>query len=75
MMEQTETNTNQLISAAEVEIAKIIAKLEADTGMILRSIETPSIEVTTIGDIRPKFLKRVVLEMERLPGSQWQTEI
>jgi hypothetical protein len=65
------TDTNKLITAAEKEISKVLAKLEADTGMVLDRLEVRDTEVTTIGDPRPQWLRRVMIEMKRLPGTRW----
>lgn len=65
------TETDKLISAAEKEIAKVLEKLETDTGMILDQIEVKDIEITTYGDDRPQWLRRVALQMKRLPGTRW----
>ena len=63
--------TDRLISTAEGEIAKILAKLEADTGTVLDMIEVRDIEITTMGDDREQWLRRVIIEMKRLPGTRW----
>lgn len=64
-------DTNNLITAAEKEISKVLAKLEADTGMVLDMLEVRDTEVTRMGDQRPQLLRRVVLDMKRLPGTRW----
>lgn len=64
-------DTNILIDIAEKEIAKILAQLEADTDMVLDMINVKDIEVTTFGDARPQWLRRVVVEMKRRPGTRW----
>lgn len=66
------TDTNKLITEAETEIAKVLAKLETDTGMVLDRLEVRDTEVTTFGDRRPQWLRRVVIEMKRLPGTRWE---
>lgn len=63
--------TENLIAAAEKEISKVLAKLEADTGMVFEHLEVRDTEVTTLGDPRPQWLRRVVVEMKRLPGTRW----
>lgn len=63
--------TEKFITEAEKEISKVLARLEADTGMILDRIEVRDTEVTTIGDDRPQWLRRVAIEMKRLPGTRW----
>lgn len=65
------TDTNKLITAAEKEISKVLAKLEADTGMVLDNLKVRDMEVTTIDDPRPQWLRRVAIEMKRLPGTRW----
>ena len=65
------TDTNKLISAAEKEISKVLAKLEADTGMVLDSLNVRDIEVTTFVDDRAQWLRSVSIEMKRLPGTRW----
>lgn len=65
------TDTNKLITAAEKEISKVLAKLEVDADMVLDRLEVRDMEVTTIGDPRPQWLRRVVIEMKRLPGTRW----
>lgn len=65
------THTGSIIAAAEKEIARVLAKLESDTGMVLETIDVRDIEVTTLGDDRPQWLRRVAIEMKRLPGTRW----
>lgn len=64
-------DTNKIITAAENKIATILAQLEAETGMLLESIQVRDLEVTTYKDQRPQWLRRVVIEMKRLPGTRW----
>jgi hypothetical protein len=66
------TDTNKLITEAEMKISKVLAKLEADTGTVLERIEVRDTEVTTVGDRRPQWLRRVFIEMKPLPGTRWE---
>lgn len=63
---------NSLIDAAEREIARVLAKLESDTGMVLNNICVRDTDVTQIQDVGPRWLRRVVIEMNRLPGTRWR---
>lgn len=65
------THTNTLIAATEKEISSILAKLETDTGMVLDRLDILDTEVTTLGDPRPQWLRRVRIDMKRLPGTMW----
>jgi hypothetical protein len=57
--------------ATEKEISRLLAKLEADTDMVVDRLELQDTETTAIGDTRPQLLRRVVIEMKRLPGTRW----
>ena len=59
------------ITVAEREIAAILGQLERDTGSIVTDIEIKSIEVTSMQDDRRMLRQRVVIELERLPGTCW----
>lgn len=67
------TDTNKLITEAEQEISKVLAKLEVETGMVLDRLDVRDTEVTTYGDPRPQWLRHVAIEMKRLPGTRWAT--
>ena len=70
--EQTTTvDADELIAEAEREVSRILAKLEADTGMLLEQLEIRDYDVTTIGDKRQQLLRRVKVQMKRLPGTRW----
>jgi len=62
---------NNPITIAECEIAEILAQLERDTGSIVTDIDIKSIEVTSMQDDRRMLQQRVVIELERLPGTCW----
>jgi hypothetical protein len=62
---------DEKINAAEVAVGKLLATLETETGMVLDSLIVHSIDVTSHEDERRQLLRRVRIEMHRLPGSQW----
>lgn len=61
------------ISEAERKIAAILAQLETEGGVVVRSIRLDTIETTTFGDDRKQFQQLVDIEVERLPGNNWAT--
>lgn len=63
---------DKLITVAEREIAKIMAALESDTGMVLDTINVRDIEITEYGDDRQQLLRKVLIKMKRRPGTRWQ---
>lgn len=58
---------------AERKIAAILAQLETEGGVVVRSIRLDTIETTTFGDDRKQFQQLVDIEVERLPGNNWAT--
>jgi hypothetical protein len=66
-----EKDTNKMIAAAEHEIANVLRTLETDTGMVLDTIDVTNIEVTVMTDDRPQWLRRLNIEMKRLPETKW----
>ncbi len=66
-----EAITQELIQRAEKDITKILATLEADTNMVLETITVNDTDVTQMGDDRQQLMRRVMIEMKRLPGSRW----
>lgn len=62
---------DERVAEAQKAIARILAKLEADTGSVVREIKLQDIDVTAIGDDRKKLQRCVLLDMERLPGTRW----
>ena len=70
--EQTTTvDADELIAEAEREVSRILAKLEADTGMLLEQLEIRDYDVTTIEDKRQRLLRHVKVQMKRPPGTRW----
>jgi aspartokinase-like uncharacterized kinase len=63
-----------LITTAEKDIAKILAKLEEDTGAIVAQVEVRDMEVTCVDDQRPQWLRSVMINMRRVPGTRWSTQ-
>lgn len=59
------------LGKAEQEINRILHQLEVDTGQIVDSIGLSDIDVTTIDDDRPQWLRCVRIELKRLPGTRW----
>lgn len=60
------------LSIAQSEIAAAMARLEADTGQLVESIDLERIEVTGLSDPQPRFAIRPVITLKRLPGHDWQ---
>lgn len=65
------TDVSKLIAAAEKEVARVLAKLEADTGAVLDKLEVQTTEVTTLGDSRQQWLRRVIIDMAPSPNTRW----
>jgi hypothetical protein len=63
-----------LITTAEKDIAKILAKLEEDTGAIVAQVEVRDMEVTCVDDQRPQWLRSVGINVKRVPGTRWSTQ-
>lgn len=63
---------NELITQAERDIGRILARLEKDTGNVVESIEKIQIETTRMDSDRSQFARRVRIEMYTVPGSDWQ---
>lgn len=60
-----------LIRAAEKEIAMLLAKLEKDADALVEAIAVIDVDVTTAGDVRKQLLRRVLIDMRRIPGAEW----
>lgn len=58
------------IYRAEQAVAAILADLESSIDMVVDRISIDDIEVTSVGDARPQWRRRVVIEMKR-SGSKW----
>lgn len=65
-------NHDQEIKEAELQIAKILEKLEKTCGTLVESISISSIDVTGMNDVRAQHQQKVDIQMVRLPGHQWQ---
>ena len=63
--------TDRLIDETEKAVAKLLATLEANTGMVLDSIRVVDVEITNLSDTREQWARRVRIEMKRLPGTNW----
>lgn len=59
------------IAKAEGEINKILSGLETETGAVIESIDLCRIDMTSMGDDRPKHGISVKIETRRLPGNSW----
>ena len=64
-------NTNQLIKNAENQIVDILKKLEQDTGMQLKNISLEDMDITTLIDKTPQYLRSIKITMEKLPKISW----
>ena len=60
-----------MIKKAETEIVKILEKLELDMGVIVNNVSIIDNETTTISDDKPQLLRRVSIDVHRLPGTHW----
>lgn len=63
---------SNLISQAQKQIAGILANLEKEADVIVKSIEFDDVDVTCGGDDRPKLRRKIFIECERLPGHGWE---
>jgi hypothetical protein len=59
------------ISLAERQIAQILATLETQTDSIVKELSIQDMEITAFGDSRRQMQRRVVIELEKTPGSNW----
>lgn len=62
---------SDLISQAQKQIAAILAKLEKEGDIVVKSIELDDIDVTKVGDDRRVMRRSVSIDCERLPGCDW----
>lgn len=58
------------VKEAEEQIAKTLSQLELDTGNLIESISVKDVEVTMMGDDRMNLIRKVQIEMFRLPGQK-----
>jgi hypothetical protein len=63
----------KIVEAVQRQIAFLLADLEKRTGGYVDEIGIHSTEVTKIDDSAPRFLRRVVVDLRRVPGSYWNT--
>jgi hypothetical protein len=56
---------------AERQIAQILATLETQTDSIVKELSIQDMEITAFGDSRRQMQRRVVIELEKTPGSNW----
>ena len=63
---------SHLMLVAEKDIAKRLKQLEIETNMIVDSLALQNAEITKMDDDRRQLLRRVIIEMHRLPGSNWE---
>lgn len=59
------------IEEAERQIGAILAELETSSGSVVRDIRIHNINITKFEDTRPRFISKVCIELERLPGRDW----
>lgn len=59
------------IEDAESEIARILKILEYKTDSLVRRVNVENNDITTCGDRRPQWSRRVVIELDPRPGTQW----
>lgn len=67
--------TATAVEAAAVEIAKILKRLEAETGTIVNRIQMRELDITAHGDSRGQRLCSVEIEMLRIPGHGWGVDV
>lgn len=72
MPENTHTcDLEKMVVEAEKKIARVLAELETNTGMVVDYLELNDIDVTTVGDDRPQLIRSLNIKMKRLPGTKW----
>ena len=59
------------ITRAQQDIANILAKLERETDMLVKSLRIAEVNLTSFSDDKPIYAQCVQIEMYRLPGHQW----
>jgi hypothetical protein len=64
---------NETITTAERRIAQILAELEIQAEGLVLSLSIEDVEVTNFNDDRKRMARRVIIEIERSPGSNWAT--
>lgn|GEM_PF-3448688 len=68
-----DTDRRGIVDAVQRQIAFLLADLEKRTGCYVDGIEIHSTEITKIEDIAPRYLRQVVVDLRRAPGSEWNT--
>lgn len=56
---------------AEAAIGKILADLEAKTGVWVERVDVESVDVTRIRDDRPRLMRTARIVSKARPGSDW----
>ncbi len=59
------------ITAVECQIAALLKAYEEETGEVVKAISLRTIDMTDIDCSSRKFLQKVDIETERLPGNSW----
>jgi hypothetical protein len=56
---------------AERAIASILSDLETSSGQIVESIKIDDLDITSMKDSRPEWIRKVCIELKRQPGTKW----
>jgi hypothetical protein len=59
------------VTEAERKIGAILRDLEVQTGSVVEAVELRDIETTRMESERQEFQRRVVVDLKRLPGTNW----
>lgn len=59
------------ILAAQAEVVCAMKRLEAATGRKVESIEIQRDDITTIDDVRPRYLQRIAISLKPLVDLTW----
>jgi len=64
---------SELTVNVEGKISAMLKELELRTGCNVSEVLINDTEITTIGDSTPQRIRRAIVVLTRLPGTQWQT--
>jgi hypothetical protein len=65
------TNSERIIDAQN-EIAKILARLERETGQRIEHVDIHDIDVTTMGDRCPRYQSSVRITLQQTSVRDWE---
>lgn len=65
------THVRNPVEKAEDDIKQILAKLEVETGLLVKGLALKCVDLTRYSDERQVVKQSVCIETYRVPGSKW----